>query len=90
MKQLEVHEQFLKDLRKAKLRAKHLQKLFSYVSLLLNGKQLPAEAKDHQLKGQLKDIRDFHTGGDIIAVYRITEDRIQLLRMGSHAELLGM
>ncbi len=90
MKQLEVHEQFLKDLRKSKLRAKHLQKLFSYVSLLLNGQQLPPEAKDHQLKGELKDIRDFHIGGDVIVLYRITEEKVQLLRIGSHAQILGM
>ena len=90
MKHLEVHEQFVKDLKKAKLKGKHMQKLFSYVSLLLSGQPLPPEAKDHQLKGQLKDIRDFHIGGDIVVLYRISEDKVQLLRIGSHSQLLGM
>jgi len=35
MKQLEIHEQFIKDLRNTKLKDKHIQKLFIYVSLLL-------------------------------------------------------
>ena len=90
MKQLEVHEQFVKDLKKVKLKGKHLKKLFSYVSLLLSGQPLPPEAKDHQLRGELKDIRDFHLGGDIVVLYRITEDKVQLLRVGSHAQVFGM
>jgi len=90
MKQLEIHEQFLKDLRKTKLKGKHIQKLFTYVSLLLHGKPLPPEAKDHQLKGNFKDIREFHLGGDIIVLYRSVENKIQLLRIGSHAKVLGM
>ena len=90
MKQLEVHEQFVKDLKRAKLKGKHLQKLFSYVSLLLSGQSLPPETKDHRLKGELKDVRDFHLGGDIVVLYRITKDKVQLLRIGSHAQVLGM
>jgi len=62
MKQLEIHEQFIKDLRKTKLKDKHIQKLFTYVSLLLNGKSLSLEAKDNQLKGNFRDIREFHFG----------------------------
>ncbi len=90
MKQLEIHEQFVKDLKRTKLRGKHLQKLFSYVSLLLSGQSLPPEAKDHKLKGKLEDIRDFHIGRDVIVLYRMTEDKVQLLRIGSHAQVLGM
>jgi mRNA interferase YafQ len=90
MKQLEVHEQFVKDLKRIKLKSKHLQRLFLYIGLLINGQPLPPEAKDHQLKGDLKDIRDFHLGGDIVVLYRITEDKVQLLRIGSHTQVLGM
>ncbi len=90
MKQLEIHEQFIKDLKKVKLKNKHMQKLFTYVSLLLNEKPLPPEAKDHELKGSFKDIREFHLGGDLIVLYRRIEDKIQFLRIGSHAQILGM
>lgn len=90
MKQLEVHEQFIKDLKKVRLKNKHIQKLFTYVSLLLNEKPLPPEAKDDSLKGNFKDIREFHLGGDIIVLYRKDENKIQLLRIGSHAQVLGM
>jgi len=90
MKRLEIHEQFAKDLKGTKLKAKHLEKLFLYVNLLLNGKSLPPEAKDHPLKGKLQDIRDFHLGGDIVVLYRIEEEKVQLLRIGSHSKVLGM
>ncbi len=90
MKELEVHEQFVKDIRKLKLKRKHLQKLFSYVSMLLSGESLPPEARDHQLSGKFEDVRDFHIGGDIVVLYRMTEDKIQLLRIGSHSQILGL
>ena len=90
MRHLEVHEQFVKDLRVARLKGKHITKLFTYVGLLLYGQSLPPEARDHQLKGELKDAREFHIGGDIVVLYRADEDRVQLLRIGSHAKVLGM
>ncbi|WP_457601413.1 type II toxin-antitoxin system RelE/ParE family toxin [Hydrogenivirga sp.] len=90
MKSLEIHEQFAKDVRSVKLRAKHLERLLLYVSLLLSGKSLPPEAKDHALKGKLRDVRDFHLGGDIVVLYRVEEDRVQLLRIGSHSKVLGI
>ena len=45
---------------------------------------------DHRLKGSLGDVRDFHIGGDIVVLYRVTKDKVQLLRIGSHTQVLGM
>jgi len=84
---LTLHKQYIKDLKKAKLNQTNLAKLFIYVSMILNRQELPKEAKDHQLKGELKDFREFHISGDLIVLYRIENNALQLLRIGSHNEI---
>ncbi len=84
---LSIHKQYLKDLKKAKLNQTNLTKLFIFVSLLLDNKDLPKEAKDHQLRGELKDFREFHISGDLVVLYRIDNDIVQLVRIGSHNEI---
>ncbi len=84
---LQIHKIFLKDLKKAKLNQTNLTKLFVYVSMLLNKEDLPKEAKDHCLKGELKDFREFHISGDVIVLYRVERNILQILRIGSHNEI---
>jgi mRNA interferase YafQ len=84
---LTLHKQYIKDLKKAKLNQTNLAKLFIYVSMILNRQELPKEAKDHQLKGELKDFREFHISGDLVVLYRIENNALQLLRIGSHNEI---
>lgn len=43
---LKRHKQFVKDLRKAKMTDEQFQKLAKYLTLLVEGKPLPPEAKD--------------------------------------------
>ena len=84
---LSVHKQYLKDLKKAKLNQTNLTKLFIYVSMLLNNEDLPQEARDHQLKGELKDFREFHISGDLVVLYRVDNSVLQLVRIGTHNEI---
>ncbi len=89
MYNLKIHKQFLKDLKKAKLNPTNTEKLFLYVNLLINGKNLPQDAHDHNLLGEWSDTREFHISGDLLIIYRKDEDKkeIQLLRIGSHSQL---
>jgi len=84
---LQIHKNFVKDLKKAKLNQTNLTKLFLYITMILNGENLPKEAKDHQLKGELKDFREFHISGDVIVLYRLANNYLQILRIGSHNEI---
>jgi len=60
---------------------------------LANDIPLPANWKDHQLKGNMKLYRECHIGGsgDWLLVYekRETTMILYLLGTGSHADLLG-
>ena len=55
---------------------------------------LPANWKDHQLKGNMKDLRECHIGGagDWLLVYekRQTDMVLYLVSTGSHADVLGL
>ena len=87
MLDIAIHKAFTKDVKKAKLNPTNTAKLFMYISLLLNEEELPNESKDHDLTGNYKDTREFHISGDLLVVYRIVEDTLELLRMGTHAQL---
>ncbi len=89
---LKRHKQFKKDFAKLKITDKQFEKLSKYISLLLEGKKLPKEAKDHSLEGEFKDVREFHLGGDIIVLYRKVVEQngsmsIHLLRIGTHNQI---
>jgi len=82
-----VHKQFTKDLQKAKLNPTNSAKLFIYISLLLEEKELPSQARDHNLIGEWQDTREFHISGDLLVIYRIQNSTLELLRIGTHSQL---
>ena len=55
---------------------------------------LPVNWKDHQLKGNMKDLRECHIGGagDWLLVYekRQTDMVLYLVGTGSHTDVLGL
>lgn len=87
MLSIEVHKQFTKDLKKAKLNQTNHAKLFLYISELLNEKELPKEAKDHNLTGEWLDTNEFHVSGDLLVIYIIKDKSLRLIRIGTHSQL---
>ena len=87
MLDIAIHKTFAKDIKKAQLNPTNTAKLFMYISLLLNQEALPAEARDHDLAGNYRDTREFHISGDLLVIYRIEENTLELLRVGTHSQL---
>lgn len=81
------HNAFVKDFRKTRLTDGQFEKFVNFIALLGDNKPLPIEAKDHSLKGQYLDCREFHLGGDVLVIYLLAKQNIILLRIGSHAQL---
>lgn len=52
---------------------------------------LPAQYRDHQLTGSLKDYRECHVRSDILLVYQIHQNELVLLLVDidSHSDLFG-
>jgi len=80
---------FLKEYRKIKFTDKLYLKYVMYVSILLKEESLPKEAKDHSLQGNYANYREFHISGDLLVIYKIEEETLQLIRIGSHSELFS-
>lgn len=82
---------FKRDVRRAVKRGKSLKKIMDAVRLLCSQAPLPPSFRDHALKGKFAGYRDCHVEPDLILVYRIVDDRLELVcfRLGSHADLFG-
>ncbi|MBU0924451.1 type II toxin-antitoxin system RelB/DinJ family antitoxin [bacterium] len=53
----------------------------------VNLEELPQEARDHFLTGDWKDTKEFHISGDLLVIYMINDNTLQLLRIGTHSQL---
>ena len=87
MLKVKRHKLFIKELRDAKLSDQHFSKYIIYLSKLIETKILPEEALDHSLQGEYKDCREFHISGDLLIIYFVADDTLNLIRMGSHSQL---
>jgi len=78
---------FIKDYEKRRLTDKHYSKFVVLVGKLLSCEDLPIEAKDHSLKGEWRSFREFHVSGDLLVIYKIENEVLKLVRIGTHCEL---
>ncbi len=87
MRSIRRDTQFKRDVKRLKRRHKDLEKLKAVIELLVAGKRLQPEARDHRLKGTLKDCRKCHIAPDWLLIYRIEGSELCLVRTESHADL---
>ncbi len=90
MRDIVRSSRFKRDYRR-ELRGRHggiLERELRFVlEHLVIGQPLPDRYRDHQLGGEWRGCRDCHLRPDLVLLYRIFPDRLELVRLGSHAEL---
>jgi mRNA interferase YafQ len=81
--------QFKKDVKRLGKRGEDLEKLRVVIDLLIEGRPLPPEFKDHPLRGNFVGSRDCHIGPDWILIYTLTEkdSHVRFERTGTHSDL---
>ena len=81
--------QYKKDVKRAEKRGKELAKLKGVLERLIDGKPLPAELKDHPLRGSFAGSRDCHIEPDWLLIYTLTEENthVRFERTGTHSDL---
>jgi mRNA interferase YafQ len=84
---IEYSSRFKKDLKRIKKSNKKIQKLLDVVEILINRESLPDKYGPHPLVGTFKGWWDCHIEPDWLLIYRITEDTLELSRMGSHSDI---
>ncbi|UCE56732.1 MAG: type II toxin-antitoxin system YafQ family toxin [Desulfobacterales bacterium] len=87
MRSIRRDTQFKRDVNRLKKRHKDFEKLKAIIQLLVEGEKLPAETRDHRLKGTLKDCRECYIEPDWLLIYRIEGSELCHVRTGSHADL---
>ena len=80
---------FQKDLKLINKRGYDIVKLNEVVKLLANGDELPAQYKDHPLKGNYIGCRECHIQSDWLLIYEYDGGNLilYLSRTGTHADL---
>jgi mRNA interferase YafQ len=72
-----------------KLSKEHQEEAFIVIEKLVNGEILEQKYKDHKLIGNYKNSRECHIKPDLLLIYKIDKNILQLvlIEIGSHAEL---
>ena len=78
---------FKRSFKKLNLSDADLQNFIDVIYKLSNDIPLDKKYKDHQLKGELKEFRECHIKPDLLLVYRIKNNQLELIDIGSHCEL---
>jgi mRNA interferase YafQ len=89
MRSIRRDTQFRKDVKLLLKRGKDMDKLKEIIDRLVQSQELPAWARDRQLKGTLKDCRECHIEGNWLLIYRIEGSELCLIRTGAHSDLFG-
>lgn len=80
-------KKFEKGIELAKKRGKNMDKLKAVLTHLVTQTPLPANNKDHHLRGKYVNCRECHIEPDWLLVYYIENDQLVLVSTGSHSDL---
>ncbi len=56
-------------------------------SCLATNSTMPEKYKDHALTGNWKGYRDCHVKPDLVLIYKVVDDVVELHRLATHSEL---
>lgn len=90
MKNLRQTTQYKKDLKRIRNNPKKAEKLLEILKYLKNEIPIPKKYNPYMLTGDYDDHMECHIEGDFLLIWFDPEtDDIDLVRLGSHAELYG-
>jgi mRNA interferase YafQ len=89
MYEFQISTKFRRDVKKCERQNKDMSKFKEIIDFLKCGQSLPPHNKDHQLTGNWKGYRECHISPDWLLIYKVNDStkKIELARMGSHADL---
>lgn len=91
MLKLAYSNKFKKDYNKIKkeLSFEDMSLLFEVIRKVRSGEKLEDKFVDHKLNNSkdYKECRDCHIKPDLVLIYRICDETLQLVRLNTHSEL---
>lgn len=85
-KKVSLTAQFKRDLKKQYL-SLVLPEWAEVFGLLVKGHALPEKYRNHPLKGDYTGYMECHIKPDLLLIYKVDEDELILVRLGSHSDL---
>jgi mRNA interferase YafQ len=92
MNQVKESKQYTKDkerISRTQVGAKIIYELIEVLGHIISPEPIPEKYKDHELIGNWKSYRELHIRGDLLLIYRINGEVLELVRLGSHSDLFG-
>ena len=80
-------KKFKRSFKKLRLKDSDEAIYIDVVSKLLNGSPLGKKYKDHFLKGNPEQYKECHLKPDLLLIYRVYKDEVQLIDIGPHSDL---
>jgi len=88
MLKIRYSTQFKKDFKKVRnLPLPDLKTIFEIISTLEKDLTLDKKYKDHELSGNWANFRECHIKPDLLLIYKMNPDELQLARLGTHSDL---
>jgi len=87
MKILLTSRPYKRDFKRMAKRGNDLERLHRIVRRLEQDEELPSVSRPHALQGEWLGCWECHIAPNWLLIYRISTDRIQLERTGTHADL---
>jgi len=80
-------KKYSKDLEKVRLNLTQNVKLNIYIQALKNGYKLSKSARFKKLHGEWLGYYEITLGWDLRLIYKISKNRLELMRIGTHTQL---
>lgn len=92
MRNIKIKGKFKKELRVVSNYPEYDERLLDkYIQMLQRGEKLPENVRDHKLSkssnSEYKDCREFHLAPDLLVIYKLFNDNIELVSIGKHNTL---
>ncbi|GGN20717.1 MULTISPECIES: type II toxin-antitoxin system YafQ family toxin [Marinomonas] len=88
MYQLVYSTQFKKDFKKiTKMPIADIIEVGNIISRLQRGESLDTKHVNHPLTGNWLGFKDCHIKPDLVLIYRVIDNALQLARIGSHSDV---
>lgn len=78
---------FKRSFKKTKLNDDEELTYIHVIYKLLNDEPLEDKYRDHQLKGNFEGCRECHLKPDLLLIYKIKNEVLELIDIGTHSEL---
>lgn len=82
-------KEFKRDCAKLNAKVTTSKEWIEVFSCLYQGNPLPPRYRDHALKSNWEGYRDCHIFSDLVLIYKIENNILNLVRVSTHSEIFG-